>query len=193
MRNISIVIILMSICKAIFAENTLPQKTVGLTFSNISGYGVYADLIRNADYVLRPNAFVYFDNKSLDSDVNIHKNYQIGLELRKTLGSVLSKKLGHAVIHRRYSLVLGSYYYFDDTTKTYKGSSQSVFEDSTKLHSLSSGLGLGVEYDFKGLVFSAHVGIKAYYDISNIKDVQEQKETIIELKEAGGLSVGFPF
>lgn len=155
------------------------NKSIGFVASNISGYGVYWDAYKDANWLLRPTAAIYvWKDKSNHTDT-FRLNYAAGMEVQRSL---LIKE------QKRIYWLLGSYYYYD-VNKRYEELS---FKER-KLHSFSFGSGLGVEYQINRLMVGVHVGYKQFFDFAynNTSEDGSFKESISSLKEAGGISLGF--
>lgn len=161
--------------------DTDSRHSVGTTLSNISGYGFYYDLVRTDNYVFRPVGLIYYLDYAQEEKKQKAYNYTIGTELQKRLA-----RKGNRTLY----FILGAYYYHDDGTSW---ETASEGKSQTTTDSLSVGTGIGFEHLFNRLVFSFHVGLKAYNDriVSKSASNELRKEKVIIIKEGGGLSVGF--
>jgi hypothetical protein len=164
------------------ADASGDEHSAGFTMSNISGYGVYYDLYRSESLVVRPSTFLFMTDRGLGSDPYTRVNYELGVESQF-----------HFLKHRSDSIffVIGAYYYHDEETKGDENFGGRL--ESYELESFSAGFGFGIERRFDNLVLSAHAGFKAYDDNKVIEgeDELDQNEHVFEIKEGGGISVGF--
>ena len=158
------------------------KRNVGVLLSNISGYGAYYQEELWESYRVRAVGLIYFYDLEFQDEKIKDFNYDIGLEIQRDIKVFAS---------RRVYFILGGYYYYDDSS-TYESESKN---QSRKLHSISVGTGIGVEYIYHRVSYNFDIGYKYFYDRAKRSENGGEmlKELISELKLGGGVGIGFMF
>ena len=177
----SIIIIVLSSLASTMLVGAQDERSVGLTLSNISGYGVYYDLYREPSYIVRPSVFLFYLEREQGEQKYSNLNYELGVEIQRPVLSIAKQSI---------YFVTGAYYYHDDEETEELAVSA---PKKSVLDSFSIGFGFGLEKSFKKFVISIHGGYKIYDDrkLSSQKGTTDINERSLKLKEGGGISMGF--
>lgn len=163
--------------------NAIPyQQVVGMTASNISGYGLYYQTQLTPTFYVKGSGLFYIFERSLAEVKESQLNYDVGLEIQNDLVVYPNRRI--------YALV-GGYYFFDKTAEK----ELEKVNKSKALHSRSVGLGVGVMYDYKRIAVNFDMGYKYYWDTASIKEHGKAAvpEFVQQLKLGGGVSLGYQF
>jgi len=161
-------------------KNNEFKNFAGIKASNISGYGIYYSRNISENYRLQGMGLVYYYQYEKEDEKQTVFNYDIGLELQRTL---------HRSDNFLAYILFGSYYYYDDDTQT------DLVETETVNDSFNIGIGLGFEFEYKRMVFNLDVGYKYFADdIDTFTDGDFSYNEIKRVTKIGaGVGIGFMF
>jgi hypothetical protein len=175
--------LIFSLPQAIFAqEDSLGtcKNTIGIKYSNISGYGIYYNREITENFKLQIMGLVYYLYGLKDNIEHKNLNYDIGLEIQRNILKGQSTRL--------YFLV-GAYYYLDDDK--YEGNGTKDYKIN---HSYNVGVGFAGEYYYHRFIISLDVGYKFFEDRWEIThDAQQYPEIKRVTKRGLGIGIGFMF
>ncbi|MFC2129836.1 hypothetical protein ACFLSQ_00220 [Bacteroidota bacterium] len=178
------IIILLFIPFEIFSKdisNYNLKNSIGLKFSNISGYGFYYNRKVSENVRLQAMGLIYYYYNEEEGDLHINYNYDIGIEIQYEL---------YKSENSRFYILAGGFYYFDDDLK--EKSSNKILEIN---HSYNTGVGIAWEYFYKRFIFGIDLGYKFFEDRIEIteNDAPPYPELYRVTKIGAGISVGFVF
>ncbi len=168
--------------KYVDAQHDEYKRNVGVILSNISGYGAYYQEELWDSFRVKAVGLIYFYDLEIKNKELKDFNYDIGLEIQRDIKVFDS---------RRVYFVLGGYYYYDNSS-SYESESKN---QSRKLHSISVGTGIGVQYIYHRVSYNFDIGYKYFYDRAKRSENGGEmvKEFISQLKLGGGVGIGFVF
>jgi hypothetical protein len=156
------------------------NKYFGVKASNLTGYGIYLARDITDTFRAQTMGIVYYYEKTESDNSESVFNYDIGLEFQKEI---------YKWKNSRTYILFGGYYYYDEDIKDYEDKI-SVINNSYNL-----GVGLGLEFSHKRIVYNFDIGYKFFED--DIDTVKNGKLTFDELervtKIGAGAGIGFMF
>lgn len=153
---------------------------LGVKASNISGYGLYLSRDLSENFRAQIMGIIYYYEMTKNDESEKILNYDIGIELQKSM---------YSNDRMRTYILFGGYYYFDDETL------KNVESTNVVNNSFNVGLGIGMEFSHKRIVYNFDIGYKFFEDdIDTFKDGDFSYNELKRVTKIGaGVGLGFIF